>query len=127
MSEYMVNDLIEQLHRLEQEGARALQDTADASELEQLRVELLGRKGRLTSILRGLGSLSPDDRPRVGAEANRIKEALSEALAGRLAATEKSETGGPRLDLSLPGRPRWRGGLHPVTRVVEEICEIFAG
>jgi len=112
---------------LEREGTAAIQAAASSDELERLRVELLGRKGRLTGILRGLGQMEPDQRPAVGAEANRIKAALSEELDARIEeeAQSASPSSGPSVDLTLPGRARWQGRDHPVTLVVDEICEIF--
>ncbi len=118
-------DLIAQLRDLESEGERAIAGAASAPELERLRVELLGRKGRLTGILRRLGELGSEERPRIGAEANRVKEALSRRLDERGADAGEAPGRAPTADLSLPGRARWRGGTHPVTRVVDEICEIF--
>jgi len=118
--------LIDELRELE---ARALDDVSDASdpdELERVRIEYLGRRdGKVSAILRQLGGLEPEDRPRVGAEANRVKEALQEALDAREGTLADGDGAGPALDLTLPGRERWRGGRHPVTRVVDEICHIF--
>ncbi|HEX2189145.1 MAG TPA: phenylalanine--tRNA ligase subunit alpha [Longimicrobiaceae bacterium] len=121
----MSQDLIGQLRELESEGTRAIGAAGEAGALEALRVEFLGRKGRLTSVLRGLGGLAPEERPAVGAEANRVKEALGALLDERAASLAPREDGGPRVDLSLPGRRRWKGGLHPVTQVIDEVCEIF--
>jgi phenylalanyl-tRNA synthetase alpha chain len=121
----MSDDLRAQLDQLEREGSRSIEAAHTAEELEGLRVELVGRKGRLTGSLRGLGQLGPELRPAVGAEANRVKATLTEKLdarAGELAAPAET---GPFVDLTLPGRARWRGGPHPITVVVEEICEIF--
>lgn len=122
----MSTDLISQLKDLEREGSTAISEATSAESVEQLRVDLIGRKGRLTSILRGLGQLPPDLRPQVGAEANRVKEILSERLEERARALEVSDEG-PSADLTLPGRARWRGGLHPVTQVTDEICGILEG
>jgi phenylalanyl-tRNA synthetase alpha chain len=121
----MSTDLIEQLRQLEVEGGSAIEGASSPADLEQLRVELLGRKGRLTGILRQLGELSPEERPRIGAEANRVKEALSQRLDERKSAAEQAPSRSPGIDLTLPGRERWHGGTHPVTQVVDEICEIF--
>lgn len=121
-------DLMDQLGRLEQEGGEAIAAAASPEDAERLRVELLGRKGRLTSILRELGQLPAEERPKIGAEANRIKEALSARIEERLAAGAQSNGGPERtIDPTLPGRARWKGGRHPVTQVVDEICEIFEG
>jgi len=121
----MSQDLIGQLRELEADGARAIGGAGSADALETLRVEYLGRKGRLTAILRGLGGLTAEERPAVGAEANRVKEALSALLDERTASLAPGEEAGPAVDLTLPGRRRWKGGLHPVTQVIEEVCDIF--
>jgi phenylalanyl-tRNA synthetase alpha chain len=121
----MSQDLVGQLRELEAEGTRAIGAAGGAEALEALRVEYVGRKGRLTGILRGLGGLAAGERPAVGAEANRVKEALTALLDERVAALAPAADEGPRVDLSLPGRRRWRGGLHPVTQVIEEVCDIF--
>src|SRR5688572_7390312 len=105
-------DLMEQLALLEREGSEAIETVSGAEEVERLRVDLLGRKGRLTTILRELGTLSPEEKPRIGAEANRIKEVLSARLEARQAATSPAAATGPAIDLSLPGRTRWKGGIH---------------
>ena len=120
-----VDELIGELQALEAEGAKAVRGADGAEALEALRIEYLGRKGRLTGILRRLGELGPEERPAVGAEANRVKDALSALLDERLAAFSPSADEGPRIDLTFPGRQRWRGGVHPVTLVVDEICDIF--
>jgi phenylalanyl-tRNA synthetase alpha chain len=125
MRDDMVEELIAQLRDLEREGRTAIAGAASADDVERLRVDFLGRKGRLTGVLRRLGELSGEERPQVGAEANRVKGELSALLEEREGAFATAPSAGPRVDLTLPGRQRWRGGLHPVTQVVEEICEIF--
>lgn len=124
----MAADLIEALRALEREGRELIAAAASRDALEEARVRLLGRKeGRVTVILRGLGALSPEERPRVGAEANRVRDVLTELLEARAAELEAGAGAGTTgLDLTLPGRGRWRGGLHPVTHVIEEICSVFA-
>ena len=121
----MVEELIAQLRELEAEGRAAIGGAGTAADVERLRVDYLGRKGRLTGVLRRLGELSAEERPQVGAEANRVKGELSALLDERDASFAAAAPSGPRLDLTLPGRRPWRGGLHPVTQVVDEICEIF--
>ena len=122
----VVDELIGQLKELQREGEAAVGGAGSAQELEALRVEYLGRKGgRLTAVLRRLGELGPDERPAVGAEANRVNDALSALIDERTAGFSASAGAGPKVDLTLPGRARWKGGLHPVTQVVDEICEIF--
>ena len=101
----------------------------DAAALETLRSQFFGPKGRLTLLLRGVGSLPAEKRPAAGKEANRVRQAaeaaLSEAIAAAGAAARRKELSADRLDLSLPGRPRRRGAVHPINRIVAELSEIF--
>ena len=118
--------LIEALRALEEEALAAVGQAGSGEALEEIRVRYLGRKdGRISGILRRLGELAPEDRPAVGAEANRVKEAVQGALDGRKAGVDGAPAGAGDLDLSLPGRAGWRGGRHPVTQVIDEIWGIF--
>ncbi len=125
------NSLIQTLQDLEAEALSAIRSAPDGDALEALRISYLGRKeGRISGILRGLGDLSADERPPVGAEANRVKEALQEALEARESemapvAAVGGESGASAEDLTLPARHRWRGGVHPVNQVVDDIWRIF--
>ncbi len=110
----------------EVERALARVATADADTLASLRTELLGRKaGKLTHVLRSLASLAPEERKALGARANQLKQQVEQALAAREAELAKAEVRPPATDGTMPGRRVWRGALHPVTAVVDEICEIF--
>ncbi len=113
---------------------RALADIAGArstSDLEQIRVRVLGRSGELTGLLRALGSTPAADRPRVGAEANAAKAQLEDRIAARVEALKAQEReqalAAERLDLTLPGRRVPAGAVHPITRVLDEVIEIFEG
>ena len=119
--------LIEALKVLEIQALEAVSAAADPDALEALRIHFLGRKeGQISGILRGLGSLSPQERPAVGAEANRVKARVQGALEERKAALKAGAGGGtPDFDLSLPGSVGWRGGRHPVTQVIDELWSIF--
>ncbi|MDZ7779615.1 MAG: phenylalanine--tRNA ligase subunit alpha [Gemmatimonadota bacterium] len=115
------------LRTLEREALERIASANDAEALEAVRVDYLGRKeGRVSQILRGLGSMPPEERPAVGQEANRVKDELARALDRREAEVSGVEdhTYGDR---SLPARDPWRGGLHPITQAVDEIWEIFRG
>lgn len=122
-----VESLVGQLQSLEQQARDAVDAASDPAALEAVRIEFLGRKdGRISGVLRGLGSMSPDERPRVGAEANRVKELLESALEARLDALQAQlSTSVSGVDLTLPGRPGWRGGLHPISQVMDEIWQVF--
>ncbi len=120
--------LIQTLQELETEALDAIRAAADGAALEVLRISYLGRKeGRISAILRGLGDLATDERPPVGAEANRVKEVLQEALESREAemSTSGVDAGAPAEDLTLPAWHRWQGRVHPVSQVIDEIWTIF--
>jgi len=113
------------------EARAAIGRATTSTELEQIRVRFLGRQGALTSLLRALGTLPAAERPLVGAAANEAKRELETALEQRLAATLQEERRrqreGARVDLTLPGRRPPLGSVHPLTRVHDEIVEIFVG
>ena len=122
-------DLITALEGLVPELERGLDQASSVEDLEGLRVDFLGRKGRLAQIMSRLPKLEPAERPAVGQAANSVKErcnALFEARKSALEAGREAEALA-RFDPSLPGRAPWRGSLHPTTLVMEEICGIFKG
>jgi phenylalanyl-tRNA synthetase alpha chain len=98
-------------------------------ELEELRVEYLGRKGKLAANMGVLGKLSNDLKPEAGRKANEVKERIAgmlEQWQAELQAAEAAEKL-KRFDPSMPGRKPWAGSLHPVTLVMDEICDILTG
>jgi phenylalanyl-tRNA synthetase alpha chain len=100
--------------------------SADATSLPELRTRLLGRKaGALTRILRSLSGLAPEERREVGARANEIKGELEAAFQARESALAGPSVPTSENDRSMPGRSAWRGAVHPVTAVVDEVCDIF--
>ncbi len=102
---------------------------ADARALDALRVDLLGKKGRVTEMLKSLGGMVPDERKVFGEQVNRVRDALNAALDARgntlagvaLQARLASET----IDVTLPGRGIGVGGLHPITRTIQRISGLF--
>lgn len=119
------NSLVAALKKFETEGLAAVRDASDLGALEQVRVDLLGRKeGSISLVLRGLSDVPPDERPTVGQEANRVKEVLKKAIGER----ESSFLEGVSVeydDLTLPSRANWEGAIHPITQAVDEISKIF--
>lgn len=119
----------EKLDEIRAEAERVIAKAVDLNVLEEVRVKFLGRKGRITDVLRELGQLSTELRPVIGQAANEIKTAISSALDERKAALEsvaseqRAET--ERVDLSLPGRRPRPGHLHLTPTVSDEICDIF--
>lgn len=118
------------LRALEQELRDRITHSAGTSELEEIRVQALGKKGTLTTALRGLGQLPEHERRTRGAEVNAVKTAIEDALATRQRAlqAETRERIGERewVDMTYPGTPPARGHLHPVTQVTAEIRQIFS-
>ncbi|ERN42193.1 phenylalanyl-tRNA synthetase, alpha subunit [Rubidibacter lacunae KORDI 51-2] len=125
------SDLERELADLKQTAIAAIATAADLDRLEQLRVQFLGKKGQLSQVLRGMGKLSTDERPRVGARANDVKQALQTSLEGArnnleaaaIAAQLASET----LDVTLPGVGRPLGRKHPLNSTIDRMIEIFIG
>src|SRR5690606_36162526 len=113
-------------------SARALADIAAASTpdaLEALRVALLGKSGSITAQLKALGALPGDQRKAAGEAINRARDAIGAALSARKAelddAALDARLAGETVDVTLPGRNGERGGVHPVSRTMERMVEIF--
>ena len=119
--------LLDRLAGIEAEGLAAIAEASDPAALEAARVEYLGRNGQLARIMSSIGQVEAGSRREVGQRANAVKTALRDQLerqGGRLTAAAHGPSHG--VDLTLPARGRWIGGVHPVTRVIDEICDIFA-
>lgn len=99
--------------------------------LSDCRVSVLGKRGELTAILRGMGSLSPADRPRVGQFANEVRDRIEAALEAKTAALATAELAAKlqreRVDVTLPGRQPYVAHAHPLSRIIEEATEVFLG
>ncbi len=121
-----MEEFLSGLRELEEAGTAAIRSASAPEELERVRVEYLGRKARLTQMLRSVRELPHEQRRSAGAEANRIKRCLLELVEAR-AAELKAAAAEPtaEIDPTLPGRSRWRGARHPCTLVIDEICDIF--
>jgi phenylalanyl-tRNA synthetase alpha chain len=102
---------------------------ADPAALEALQIQYLGKKGDLTAVLRGIGALPAEDRPRVGAIANEVGETVKGALAARAlelnAQVQALRLAAESVDVTLPGRPVGRGTLHPIPETIGAIAEAF--
>jgi len=121
----------EQLEQLKNEALQYIENTSDEQGLQDIRVRFLGRKGELTALMKGVGALSPEERPLVGQVVNSVKDQLEAALEKALAlASERqiaSRLQSERIDVTLPGRRSLLGSSHPITQVIEEVSDIFAG
>lgn len=123
--------VIEELEALKTKALAAIEQAADTGALDAVRVSVLGKKGTLTAILRGMKSLSPEERPIVGKASNTVRDLLEHALEERKANLEavelESQLEAGALDITLPGRAHNIGARHLITRITDEIAEIFAG
>ncbi len=118
----------DELLALQDEAGVELASVVDNNALEQFRVRYLGRKGLFSGLMRKLGQVAKEDRPRLGKLANEIKQNLEKAFTARKEIlSRQGSTDSAAFDLTLPGRCYPFGKLHPVTQIMDEICEIFAG
>ncbi|NOT81872.1 MAG: phenylalanine--tRNA ligase subunit alpha, partial [Gallionella sp.] len=120
------------MEQLQQILDQALQQFAvinDEAELEQVKAKYLGKEGSLTALLKGLGKLSAEERPAAGAQINVVKQGIEAALQQRRDALQHSKLAqklaAEALDVTLPGRGSGTGGLHPITRTLQRIEQLF--
>ena len=127
MSEPSLQSYIAAADALEREATAALKSATDAASLEEARIAYLGdARGKLKDIQAGLRNIPKEDKPAAGKRFNALKVALESLLAERQTAIGGGDEGpSSDVDLTMPGRRRWRGAKHPVTLVIEEIEEIF--
>ena len=113
---------------------RALSEISNSNDLrslDEVRVSFLGKKGELTILLKSLGQMDPTERPKAGEAINQAKSAIQDAIEHRKASLANSqleeELASGSIDITLPGRRSFLGGLHPVTQVLNRIEELFIG
>ncbi|PHQ57836.1 MAG: phenylalanine--tRNA ligase subunit alpha [Porticoccus sp.] len=121
---------METLELLAREAQQAIEQAQDLAALDQVRVEYLGKKGRLTDLLKGLGKLSAEERPAAGAKINEVKGQLQSEINSRRNALENADLearlASEALDVTLPGRGEDSGGLHLITHTMERIESFFS-
>ena len=117
------------LDDLKAEATAAIESAGDSAALEKLRVEWLGKKGRVTDLLKSLGQLDADERPKVGAEINAVKQLLNEQISERKETLQQAaiaaQLAAEALDVTLPGRREDLGALHPITRTIDRMAAYF--
>ncbi|WP_071872610.1 phenylalanine--tRNA ligase subunit alpha [Atopomonas hussainii] len=120
---------MENLDALVSQALTAVQQSADVPALEQLRVQYLGKKGDITQLMKSLGGLSAEERPKAGALINEARDKVQAAMNARRAnldnAALAAQLAAETVDVTLPGRGQESGGLHPVTRTLERIEQFF--
>jgi len=121
----------EQLAEIAKNARSEINAAQTEEDLKKAQVRYLGKKGEITTVLRGMGKLSPEERPVIGSLANQIRDEITTLLKEReenlRQEARKRQMEADRVDVTLPGRPVAQGFLHPLTQVIEEICDIFLG
>ena len=121
----------EALMQIKEKGAAEIRSAESLKDLEAIKVKYLGKKGELTQILKGMGKLTSEERPVIGQVANEVRTLLEETIAKEVsileekAMLEKLEQ--EKIDVSMPGNMPRKGGLHPLTKVLHELEDIFIG
>ncbi|MDB2325314.1 phenylalanine--tRNA ligase subunit alpha, partial [Alphaproteobacteria bacterium] len=121
---------MQNLDALSTEIITAIDAASSLPELEAVRIDVLGKKGRLSLMMRELGAMEPDARKQAGAELNRVKDMIAAAIDAKQAllgdAALDARLVAEAIDLSLPSRPQTEARLHPLSRTIEEVVAIFA-
>lgn len=121
----------EQLEKIEALAKQELSQCAEIKALDELRIKFLGKKGELTAILKQMGKLSAEERPVIGQLANKVRADIEQALSTKLALlkadAQAAQLRAETIDITLPGKTAPMGKLHPMTKVENEIREIFMG
>jgi len=124
-------DLESQLNALQADAQQSVASAQSLDELEQIRIQYLGKKGQLSAVLGGMGKLDAGDRPRIGALANQVKVALQTDLENRRSGLEsaaiEAKLAAERLDVTMPGIYCPQGTLHPLTQTTNRALDIFIG
>ncbi|RQD66953.1 MAG: phenylalanine--tRNA ligase subunit alpha [Desulfonatronovibrio sp. MSAO_Bac4] len=121
------SEISKELKSLVQEFEQTLDQASSLQDIEAARVDYLGRKGRLAEIMSKLPGLPNEERPQIGRKANEIKQELNSLLSNTISDIDKvkEDEGQALFDPSMPGRTPDIGSLHPVTKVINDICSIF--
>ena len=118
-----------QLNKILEEAKEQLQQAASVSDVDEIRVKLLGKKGKLTEILRGMGKLSPEERKTTGQMANSVRSEIEGLLERRFAdmkaAAKEAKFKLEKIDVTEPGKEVTLGVKHPLTITIEEISKVF--
>ncbi len=119
----------ERISKVREDFLARISATADDKDLENIRVQVMGRNGVMTEILKSLSTLSKEERPRIGALANKVKDEILEKISVRKSELESSKFAkleqSEQVDVTLPGRKPALGTIHPINLVMMELVEIF--
>ena len=121
--------MIEIINKIRQEFDSSLDSISDSKQLEQIRIQFLGKKGQLQKLMQELRDASPEEKPKLGKEINLLKQHVENKLNSKSACfgAKPSKKPSEFFDTTLPGRKELTGTLHPITQIMEEITSIFFG
>jgi phenylalanyl-tRNA synthetase alpha chain len=122
---FKMSDLLETIESTRAEALEAIKRAADPAELERIRIEYLGTKGKMTELTRSLGTLSKELRPKAGQAANKARNEITAAHQQALTNIKKASSASNSLDVTLPGRRPLIGHIHLINQTLQEICQIF--
>ncbi|NLP07188.1 MAG: phenylalanine--tRNA ligase subunit alpha [Clostridiaceae bacterium] len=121
----------EQLNNIKLEAEKRLNQAGSLAELESIRLQYLGKKGELTAVLRGMGQLTPEERPKIGQLANEVRSFIEKILEAKTKSLQEKERLSrlekEAIDVTIPGKRRFIGKKHPLSIVMDEIKEVFIG
>lgn len=121
----------DRLKELEGEAINKVESASSLKELNEVRVSFLGKKGPITEVLKGMGKLSAEERPKMGALANEVRDVISMRIESKQQELEEAavneKLASETIDITLPGRPVRTGSHHPLTKIVEELEDLFIG
>lgn len=121
---------MQHLDEIVAKAQQQIENAADTNELEEIRLQYLGKKGLMTEQMKGLGKLPPEEKPAAGQQINKAKQAIQAVLVARKKAMEEeilnAKLASETIDVTLPGRGSKQGNVHPVTRTTERIVEFFS-
>ena len=121
----------DKLKQIQQKALSAFQDAREIKDVDDLKVKFLGKKGELTAILKEMGKLSAEERPVIGQMANEVRQSIEKMLEESKKRLEAAELAhrleAEKIDVTMPGKERPEGHKHPMSIVIDEICDIFKG
>ncbi len=120
-----LKSFLDQIEKIKETCVKELERVTSAQEVDEVRIKYLGRKGELANLMKVLPSLSKEDKPKAGKIANEIKKLLTELIEEKGRALLGDLSKKRSLDLTLPGRERWIGSIHPINITIQEICNVF--
>lgn len=119
----------EQIAKIKEEALKEIQDSNDLHTLNDVKVKYLGKKGELTAVLRGMGALSPEERPIIGALVNEVRDSLDKSILQKEEEFKVKELQKKlekeKIDITLPSKKIIRGSKHPMNRIIEEVEDLF--